>query len=139
MTAGAEPPHHPFMNTTTAPAQPSLSFVSDLTRGQVVKVGSFTGTVISAGKAPRSPKWSVLIDVGGQKMDFRAAPDDPMTVLPADAAPTVRAEDHRPDFDNANTGTSCSCGFTPAKRPSRSSMWNAAYNRHVRSLGLLGI
>lgn len=125
------------MNTTTQ-STATLSFVRDLAPGQVVKVGSYVGTVVSASKAARSKKWSLMVDVGGQMMDLRTEPDSPMTVLPADQVPTVSAEDHQPNFDNP-TGTSCSCGFTPKNRPSRHSMWSANYNRHARSLGLLGV
>lgn len=123
------------MSTVTAPT-PVLA--QDLTEGQVVKVDKYVGTVVSSGKAPRSRKWSVCIDVGGQTMDLRTEGDSPMLVVPESQLPQAHVKDHRPDF-SGHDGTSCSCGFVPKNRPTRSSMWNVPFNAHRRSLGLMGI
>lgn len=124
------------MSTITA------DLAANIVPGQTVKMGRYVGTVLTSGKAPRSPKWSLILDVGGQKIDFRLAADDAVTIVPADAAPTARAEDHRP-VDTYGTpgskGTACTCGWAPTGKQARVSTWHVAYNRHMASLGLAGL
>lgn len=122
---------------TTAPA---AALVRDLTAGQTVTVAGITGTVVEVRAVPRSRvNVSLIMDVGGERMDLRTRPDNAVTVVDASAAPSARAEDHKPVWEDAPLGTRCSCGWKPEKRATASSRWHLAYNRHARSLGLLGI